>query len=75
MCGWLRFLRGRIVARSSERASSSIPLPKAPRPVEPRTKPDQIEELERILSEGEQTPSNGPARPRAPRTRTADEES
>jgi hypothetical protein len=37
------------------------PLPKSEGPVAPRTEPEQIEERERILSEGGQTPSDGPA--------------
>jgi hypothetical protein len=42
------------------------PWAKAQRPIEPRTEPDQIKELERMLLEAGQTPSNGPALPRGP---------
>jgi hypothetical protein len=48
MFEWLRFVRGWIAGHASEPA----PRPKPSlRPKEPRTEPDQIGELMRILSE------------------------
>jgi hypothetical protein len=58
----------RLAQKEAESASNpSYPLPKAQLPKEPRTEPDQIKELMRILDESGEAHADGPALPPRPK--------